>query len=192
MVLDLKFNGYHYAEILCRLSLLLMTHYVRKDWQGLWQKHWMRLQRHTCQVHIDPVSVLLYVDLCSLCCYPLKAILRWLGYPFTQCDFLSGLFDHPWIPIGCFAYKFSKFLSTCGAILEVVFEFEWRATYFGSLTTKVILAPLGMPKWVWPSMNRYRMFFIQPSTILPSMHQKLGKWKSACKLTNSCPKVALS
>ena len=32
-----------------------------------------------------------------------------------------------------------------------------------------------MPKWVWPSMNWYRMFFGQTSTLPPSMHQKLSK-----------------
>ena len=129
-------------------------------------------------------------NFCSLCCYPLKAILRWLGYPFTQCAFCQDfLTTHEFLLV--ILHTKSVNFSTCGAILEVVFEIEWRATYFGSLTAKVILAPLGMPKWVWPSMNWYRLFFIQPSTILSSMHQKLGKWKSTCKLTNSCPKVAL-
>ena len=42
--------------------------------------------------------------------------------------------------------KYELFLSTCGACSEVVFEFEWRATYFGSLKAKLILAPLDMPK----------------------------------------------
>ena len=41
-------------------------------------------------------------------------------------------------------------------------------------------------------MNQSRMFFIQASTILSSMHQKLGTWKSAYKLTNSRPNVAAS
>ena len=70
------------------------------------------------------------------------------------------------------------FLSTCdSACLEVVFEFDWRATYFGFLMkAKLILAPLGLPKWVWTSLNRYRVFLVQTSTWLPpSVHQKISR-----------------
>ena len=45
-----------------------------------------------------------------------------------------------------FCIQYQQFLSTSGAFLEVVFDFEQRATYFGSLRPKLILAPLGMPK----------------------------------------------
>ena len=48
-----------------------------------------------------------------------------------------------------------NFYSTCGACSIVLFEIEWRATYFGSLRAKVILASFSMQKWVWPSMNQY-------------------------------------
>ena len=37
------------------------------------------------------------------------------------------------------------FFPTCGACLEVMFEFEQIVTCFGSLRTKLILAPLAMP-----------------------------------------------
>jgi hypothetical protein len=59
--------------------------------------------------------------------------------------------------------------------------------YIGSWRAKLILAPLGMPKWVWPSMNRYRMFFVQTSTIPPCMHQKLTKHGRFCKQNNQLP-----
>ena len=40
---------------------------------------------------------------------------------------------------------------TCGACLETMFEFEWRATYFGSSWRATpILTSLGIPKRVWP------------------------------------------
>jgi hypothetical protein len=39
-----------------------------------------------------------------------------------------------------------EFLSTHGACVDVVFEFERRATCFGSLRVELILAPLGMPE----------------------------------------------
>jgi hypothetical protein len=35
------------------------------------------------------------------------------------------------------------------------------------------LAPLGMPKWVWAFMSRYRMVFVRTSTLPLSMHRKL-------------------
>ena len=31
---------------------------------------------------------------------------------------------------------------------------------------------VGMPKWVWPSMNRCRLFFVQTSTLPSRMHHK--------------------
>ena len=95
---------------------------------------------------------------------------------FSYCCHISlaiGLSKTLWFAMGCFAYHVNKLLPLCGACLELVFEVEPRATNFGSLRVKLNLAPLGMPKWVWPSMNRDKMFFIQTSTIPPSMHRKL-------------------
>ena len=44
----------------------------------------------------------------------------------------------------CIQYQYV--LSTCdGAYLEVVFDFERRATYFCSVRAKFVLAPHGMP-----------------------------------------------
>ena len=70
----------------------------------------------------------------------------------------------------------------------------WRATYFSSLRTRLNLAPLGMPKRVWPSMNRSKIFFIQTSTLPPSMHHKLtDTWKVLyAKQPNPDQKVMLS
>jgi hypothetical protein len=47
-----------------------------------------------------------------------------------------------------FCMQNQYFISTCDAYSEVVFEFDRKATYFGSLRAKLILAPLGTPKWV--------------------------------------------
>ena len=59
-----------------------------------------------------------------------------------------------------------------------MFEFEWRATYCSSLRAILISASLGIPIWVWPSMNRYRMFFIKISTLPPRIqHRELPTWK---------------
>ena len=62
----------------------------------------------------------------------------------------------------------------------VVLESEWRATYFRSFRAKLMLAPLGMAKWVWPLMDRYRMFFIQSSTLPLSVHQKFTEHERCC------------
>jgi len=68
----------------------------------------------------------------------------------------------------------------CDACSEVVFEFEWGATYFGPLRAKLSPAPLGMPTCVWYSINQYRIFFVQTSTLSPSMHQILTKHGRSC------------
>ena len=49
---------------------------------------------------------------------------------------------------------------------------SWRATYFRWLRSKIILAPLGMPKWVWPSMNQYRVIFVKTFWMLKSHYSK--------------------
>ena len=61
-----------------------------------------------------------------------------------------------------------------------MFEFEWKATCFSSLRAKLILAPLDcMPIWIWPSINRYRMFFVQYRTVThPSIVLTLSGWTS--------------
>jgi hypothetical protein len=83
-----------------------------------------------------------------------------------------------------FCIQYQQFLSTSGAFLEVVFDFEQRATYFGSLRAKLILAPLGMPKRVCPSISQYRMFFAQTFIPPPSMHYELAKHGRCCMQNN--------
>ena len=39
----------------------------------------------------------------------------------------------------------------------------------------LLLTSLGTPKWSWPLINPHRTFFIQTSTLPPSIHWKLGK-----------------
>jgi hypothetical protein len=78
-------------------------------------------------------------------------------------DFSMGIFIGSWSPmILCwlFCVQHQESLSSCGAYLEVVFEFEWIATYFSLLRAALILVPPHMPKWVWPLINCYIMFFI--------------------------------
>lgn len=83
-----------------------------------------------------------------------------------------------------FSIGYQSFLTTCGSCLEVVSKFEWRATYYGSMRAKLILAPLRMTKWVWHSVNWYRMLFVQTSTPPLSMHQKFIEHGRCCMETN--------
>jgi hypothetical protein len=39
-------------------------------------------------------------------------------------------------------------------------------------------------------MNQYRMFFVQTSTPLPRMHQKLTKHGKFCKQNNQLPTIS--
>ena len=61
----------------------------------------------------------------------------------------------------------------------------WMKSYlFCSLRAKLSLAPSGIPKWVWLSMNRFRVFFVEISTLPPSMHSKLTQY-GRCNLQNN-------
>jgi hypothetical protein len=82
-------------------------------------------------------------------------------------------------------------LSMFGKFLVHAWRFENRTFYISSWRIKLILAPLflapsqsGILKWVWPSMNQYRMFFVQTSTLPPRMYQRLTKYGRFCKQNN--------
>ena len=61
-----------------------------------------------------------------------------------------------------------------GACLEVVWRFEQRTFYIGSLRVELVLVCQEVPKWVWPSVNQNRLLFMQIQTLPPRMHHK---WK---------------
>ena len=59
---------------------------------------------------------------------------------------------------------------------------QMKRNLFRFVEAKIVLKPLDcMPKWVWPSINQYRIFLIQTSTLLPpDMDRELnghGTWK---------------
>ena len=43
----------------------------------------------------------------------------------------------------------------------------------------------GLPKWVWPSMNRYRMLLVQTFTKLPPSKNSPNRERIVCKTTKS-------
>jgi hypothetical protein len=76
---------------------------------------------------------------------------------------------------------FAKFWCMRGGTVEVwtkniLYRFMEGQTHFSTS-----LKPL------WSFMNRYRMFFVQTSTIPPRMHQKLSKHGKFCKQNNQLP-----
>ena len=62
----------------------------------------------------------------------------------NQGDFYLG--------VGSIAYNTFHNWEVFVACLELVCRFKRRTFYIGSLRAKLILAPLGMPKCVWPSI----------------------------------------
>jgi hypothetical protein len=69
----------------------------------------------------------------------------------------------------------------------VVWRFEHRTFYIGSWRVKLVLACQEVLKWVWSSMNWYRMFYVKTSTLPPRMHQKLTEHGKICKQNNQLP-----
>ena len=74
-------------------------------------------------------------------------------------------------------------------MLGVVCEFEWKATYFCSLRTKLNFAPRGMPKWDWPSKNRdiECSSFKPPHYYLQACTNNLTKQGMPCMQNNQLP-----
>lgn len=63
--------------------------------------------------------------------------------------------------------------------MEMVWRFECRTYYIGLSWTKFSLAPLSMPKRVWPSMNWGIMFFVQTSTDSKQEPRTYQTWKAS-------------
>ena len=57
----------------------------------------------------------------------------------------------------------------------------------GLLGTKLILAPLGMPNFVWSLVIQYRKFLDENSTPTPKMHRKLTEHAKFCMQNNQLP-----
>ena len=96
-------------------------------------------------------------------------------FPDNRCPFVQfdGTFCFELDPVMIFQWFFyiqnQSCLSTCGACLEVVFEYEWRAAYFGSLRANLILAPLGMPKEFHPRWINIECFLFTPPNYLEAI-----------------------
>ena len=71
-----------------------------------------------------------------------------------------------------------------------------KSNLFRLNEAKLFRATRGMPKWVSPSADSYGMFFIQTSTLPPSMNRMKNVFSNleggACKTTTLRPKVELS
>ena len=99
----------------------------------------------------------------------------------------NGTFRQEWAPYVFLLFglqQYHQFLSTRVACLEVVFEFECRATFFdffegqahfSSLWYAKICLTLNEPVW-----DVFCSFFVQTSTLAPSMHWKLTEHGKGC------------
>ena len=70
----------------------------------------------------------------------------------------------------------------------VVFESEWRATYFGSLRTKLILAPLWHANELDPQWTNMECTLYAPPHYLQACIENLLKLGRCCKQTTSAKK----
>ena len=91
-----------------------------------------------------------------------------------------------WYPIDCIEYKtFISFYLWC--MLEGSVWNWMKEEYFGSLRTKLILAPPKMPKWVDPQWSNIELSLFKP----PHYHQGCFELKTyklkgvVCKTTNT-------
>lgn len=86
----------------------------------------------------------------------------------------------------CLACDNSNLFPLVGACSIVVLEFERSATtYFGSLRVELGCASLGMPNWVWSSMNRMPMFICSNPEATSKLHLKLNG--RCCMPNNELP-----
>jgi hypothetical protein len=103
-----------------------------------------------------------------------------------------GVFVGSWSPMNL--YLLSCIQNLLSIISFHLFELEWGSTYFGSLRAKLIGGPLGIPKWLWPSMNWYKnvLLFKSPHYLQGCTKNLLNMEGLVCKTINSRPKVMLN
>jgi hypothetical protein len=97
---------------------------------------------------------------CTFVCAYLYGFIELFFY--LNRTFCWELVPHDLLLVVLHTISINSFYSWC--MLGIVFELEWRAPYFGSWRTKPILAPLSLPKWVWPS----KWIDIECSSLKPS------------------------
>ena len=80
-------------------------------------------------------------------------IIAWLSP--SQWDFLLGVGSSPTVLSWLFCMECHSFIFTCGAWLEVVFEFEWEQPILLHWGQPYFNTSWHAPKWVkwWPSTN---------------------------------------
>ena len=108
--------------------------------------------------------------------------------PILEFSFNSmGLFVGSWSPL----VSHWLFCTQWKYVLPLVVHAEGSVWFDEGqsrfIEAKLKVASLDMPKWVSPSMNWYRTFFIQTSTLSPSMHRKLTKHGRSCMQNNHLP-----
>lgn len=103
--------------------------------------------------------------------------LRWLkNNPLTQWGFKLAV-GPAWLFIACFAYNVKKFFHLW-CTPEGSVQIWLKSNLFQLMRAKVVLAPLGIPKWAWSSMSWYRMFDLLNAFIRNFFHSIIKQWAS--------------
>ena len=114
-----------------------------------------------------------------------RSVSKVLGLSFGSMVLLVG----SWI----FCIQYVPCAGSFWCMFGVGVGFKWRTFCIGSLRGKLVLAPLGMPKPFWPSMNHYRMSFIQTPHQLQACTENIPNMENVvCEITNSQPKAPLN
>jgi hypothetical protein len=82
---------------------------------------------------------------------------------------------------GCFAYTICSVHLWC--MLEVLWRFERRTFFIGSMTVNLIWACQEVLRQVWPSMNQNRLLFIQIQNTT-SKHAQVERYYRFCMQNN--------
>ena len=86
------------------------------------------------------------------------------------------------VSLGCFACNINN---CCPPVVHAQ-RWCWNlrihnTTYFGSLRVELNFATSSHAKWVWTLMNWFRVFFVQTSTLPPSLHNVFAEEHVVCK-----------
>ena len=108
--------------------------------------------------------------------YKVKKLFGGLSNPLIKLEFWSG--------VGGFHTKLSMIFGEFS--MHAWSRCERRTFYIGSLERKLILAPQRHAKMSLASMNPRIQYFLQTSTHVPSMHQKLTEHGKFC-MPNKTP-----
>ena len=119
--------------------------------------------------HILFGKLIMYADFGKVLVMDVRVILQIIEAFVGRCSSL--------ISISCVAYKLNFLYPLVVHVWRLCLNLNEEQPISVHLRTKLNLAPLGMPKWFWPSMQRYRMFIVQTNLHDTSKHTPKTYWR---------------